>query len=301
MIRNGEVRVNSCRSTPNYKLVKNEEIRIPPLRGLEISSFECNDFNLNLDKIADSIEIICEKFGIIVVNKPDGISVHGGSGVGYGVIEAMKYLKNNPNLKLAHRLDKATSGLLLITSRRSSLIGIQNQLKQGSVKKTYIAISHHNLKVKDVPSRIEKPLLRTFDAKGERFVKIDNAGQFALTKIKIIKTINSIKFGVLSLIECYPITGRTHQIRVHLSSVGLPIVGDNKYGLNYDVEANQLLKKRMYLHSWKISFKNPELAGKLRFCASLPNSFRELVQVFPDNKNFKEDDESKRGSFFKKI
>ena len=95
MIRNGEVRVNSCRSTPNYKLVKNEEIRIPPLRGLEISSFECDDFNLTLDKIADSIEIISEKFGIMVVNKPDGISVHGGSGVGYGVIEAMKYLKQS--------------------------------------------------------------------------------------------------------------------------------------------------------------------------------------------------------------
>ncbi len=284
MIRNGEVRVNSCRSTPNYKLLMNEEIRIPPLRGLEINSYEKESSNSKLEKMVNSIEIIYEKFGIIAINKPDGISVHGGSGIGYGVIEAMKYLKKNPDLKLAHRLDKATSGVLLLTNRRSSLISIHSQLKEGSVKKTYLAICHSNKNtVKKIPLRIEKPLFRTFNEKGERFVKVDNAGQFALTKIKIIKSYNSVKYGVLNLIECQPITGRTHQIRVHLSSVGLPIVGDQKYGINSKFGELLSVKERMYLHSWKISIKNPELGEKLRLFAPIPKSFKELLPRMPDN------------------
>jgi len=241
IIRSGEVRINKSRSQPSYKLQTNDTVRIPPLRISESDTVHIA--NNKLQQLQDSI--IFHDKGLIVINKPVNIAVHGGSGINYGIIEAMrklypKYLE----LELVHRLDRDTSGLLMLTYKRSLLRYLHQQLRDGLINKHYTAL------VRGVwpnsKKQINASLLKNVLKSGERKVKVDTSGKPALTKFKVIKSFGNFA----SLIEASPITGRTHQIRVHAQYAGHPIAGDEKYG---DDDFNQHIaksgSKRLFLHA----------------------------------------------------
>ncbi len=282
MIRKGEVRVDSKRITANFKLEEGQKIRIPPVRTSEKKSYQKSS-DENLDQIASltkKIEIIDERNGLLIINKPEGIAVHGGSGNSMGVIETLRSTRENPNLQLVHRLDKETSGLLLVSSKRLALLNLHRQIREGKIKKTYIACSHGRAKV-ETKFIVEKPLMRFQNKKGERMVKIDKNGLYAITKIKCLESYNHQKFGWVSLLQCEPITGRTHQIRVHLQSLNLPIIGDKKYGF-FDEYVKYT--SRMFLHAWKLKFSELGSDLKQEYSAKFSTSF---FQTFLDFKFFK--------------
>ncbi len=278
MIRKGEVRVDSKRIDASFKLQEGQKIRIPPVRlaSREFNLPPSENSSSTMVSFQKKIEIIDEKNGLLVINKPPGIAVHGGSGKSYGLIECLRALKKQPNLQLVHRLDKETSGLLLVSCNRLALLNLHRQLREGSVKKTYLACSQGRI---DAGAQfvVQKPLLRYYNKKGERMVKIDHTGQYAVTKIKGLQTYKHKEYGWLSLLECRPLTGRTHQIRVHLQSLNLPILGDKKYGA-IDETFNQGFK-RMFLHAWKLRFCDLGVDLKLEYVAHIPASF---LKVFPD-------------------
>ena len=279
MIRKGEVRVNSKRVNACFKLQLGQKIRIPPVRIPERpfnESADTKSFDALLE-IEKKIKIIDERNGLLIVNKPEGIAVHGGSGKNFGLIESLRKIKEKPNLQLVHRLDKETSGILLITSKRAVLLNLHRQLREGGVKKTYLAFSQGKI---DSGSQmtIKKPLLRFYNKKGERMVKVDPTGQYAITLVRGLETIHHQKYGWVSLLQCEPTTGRTHQIRVHLQSSNLPIFGDKKYGTNnknsgYDFQ-------RMFLHAWKLKFCDIGSDSKLNHVADIPVSFSDFFSGF---------------------
>ena len=279
MIRKGEVRVNSGRVLVSYKLNTGDNLRIPPVRVSKTKDWGKNFDNVihQKESVYKQIKIIQENEGFFIVNKPEGIAVHGGSGQGMGVIEYLRILMNKPSLKLAHRIDKHTSGILIVAQKRNALLKIHKQLRESRVKKTYIACSFGIIKP-GVSKIIEKPLFRFYNDAGERMVRVDNQGQYALTKIKSIGVISHSDFGNISLLICEPITGRTHQIRAHLSSVGLPIVGDSKYCSKN--RNNNLIAKRMFLHAWKINFLDACSLINGNFEAEIPKSFYENFPEF---------------------
>ncbi len=259
IIRSGEVRVNKGRAQADTRLALGDVVRLPPVR---VS-----------DKIADkaahsaparSFPILYEDEYVLAIDKPAGVAVHGGSGVSFGVIEQLRRARPEAKfLELVHRLDRDTSGILLIAKRRSALVHLQAQFKNRETGKTYLAITlgawPANKKVIDLP--LHKYLVNGGEDDGERRVKVvaadDPNGMRAITLVKVVQTFTA-GAQTLSLLEVTIKTGRTHQIRVHLASQGHPIVGDEKYG---DFEVNKTLQKlgfkRMYLHAWRLEFVHP--------------------------------------------
>ena len=284
MIRKGEVRVDSKRISASFKLQEGQKIRVPPVRiSIRTSKEEFNTKNSEAFlAIEKKIEIIDEKNGLLIVNKPEGIAVHGGSGENFGLIESLRKIKKQPNLQLVHRLDKDTSGLLLISSKRAVLLHLHRQLREGRIEKTYLACSQGKI---DSGSQlvIKKPLLRFYNKKGERMVRVDPTGQYAITKVRAIESIKHEIYGWISLLQCEPVTGRTHQIRVHLQSSNLPIFGDQKYGINTkDAGHNH---QRMLLHAWKLKFCDFGDNSKLKYEAVIPATFSEFFSGFKFFKN----------------
>ena len=279
MIRKGEVRVNSKRVNAYFKLQSGQKIRVPPVRvpeqplngGINTKSFDV------LFAIEKKIKIIDERNGLLIVYKPEGIAVHGGSGKNFGLIESLRKIKKQPNLQLVHRLDKDTSGLLLITSKRPVLLNLHRQLREGGVQKTYLAFAQGKIE-RGSQLTIKKPLLRFYNKKGERMVKVDPTGQYAITRVRGLETINHKKYGWISLLQCEPITGRTHQIRVHLQSANLPIFGDQKYGTNNRNSTYDF--RRMFLHAWKLKFCDIGSDSKISHEAEIPVSFSEFFSGF---------------------
>lgn len=246
IIRNGQVRVNKKRVKPESKLVINDVVRIPPLNN--IRSERPNIFIPPKD-----FTILYEDEYYLIINKPAKIACHGGSGINYGVIEQMRHTRNNLKfLELAHRLDKDTSGILILAKKRLALVKIQELIKDRLLKKNYLALVIGTLK--ENKKNIQLPLFKYTTKDGEKRVRVDHIkGQTAETVITLVK-----KVGQFSLIKANIKTGRTHQIRVHLQSIGYPIVMDDKYG-NDDVNRDlQLLGlKRMFLHAFEIEFIHP--------------------------------------------
>ena len=252
IIRKGEVRVNQGRMKPDYRLIAGDLLRIPPVRQAEKKS--AMDFSGNLETAHSILEqILYEDEGLIVINKPAGVAVHGGSGVSFGVIEALRHVRGNvnKNLELIHRLDRDTSGCLMIAKRRSTLKAIHEMLRVGEVEKIYWALVKGDWRASSV---IDAPLKKNLLSSGERMVKVVADGQPSLTEFRVLNC-----YSKMTLIEAKPKTGRTHQIRVHTAHAGHPIIGDPKYGDNaFNREMKATGFKRLFLHARQIVLKLPE-------------------------------------------
>jgi len=266
VLRSGEVRVNSGRIKPDYRLRVGDKVRLPPVR-----------ISASVSRPAAkprSFPIAFEDPALLVIDKPSGVAVHGGSGVSFGVIESLRAARPEAKmLELAHRLDRDTSGLLLLAKKRSALVELHRMLRDGEVEKVYLAV------VKGAPPKkpfeIRESLHKHVTASGERRVSVNEDGQPAVTRVQLVE-----KSRDFSIVRLRLMTGKTHQIRVHLAHAGFPVLGDDKYG---DFELNRALArqgvKRLLLHAQRLAFKHP-LDGKpialesalpeemLRFCQS---------------------------------
>lgn len=269
-LRQGEVRVNKRRIKPDYKLQKGDQIRIPPFRvALPESSIKTPG-----SKFLERIEkcIILENNDFIVLNKPAGIAVHGGSGISFGIIETLRSSRPSAKfLELVHRLDRDTSGCLLIAKKSSVLKEVHALLVERKVNKTYLllvaGVCHFEHKTVDLP--LQKNILKS----GERIVVTDTNGKSAKTIFRRV-----MQIGEMTLLQAKPITGRTHQIRVHAVSIGHPILGDEKY---YNDQSHQLAKEvginQLCLHSASLDFYLPSKGEKLSICAVLNEKWRNLI------------------------
>jgi 23S rRNA pseudouridine955/2504/2580 synthase len=278
IIRSGEVRVNKARAAADTRLQAGDVLRLPPVRVSERAADKAEA----MAQAAPPREfpVLYEDEHLIAINKPAGVAVHGGSGVSFGVIEQLRMARPQARfLELVHRLDRDTSGILLIAKKRSALRHLQDQFRERETGKTYLALVRGdwpaNKKVIDAP--LHKYLL---DAKegspgaGERRVRVvskdDPDGMRAITLVKVSRQLE-IAAERHTLLEVTIKTGRTHQIRVHLASQGHPIAGDDKYG---DFDANKALAraglKRMFLHAWRLEFGHPATSERLTLVAELP-------------------------------
>ena len=265
IIRKGEIRINSKRKKPSYKLAIGDEVRVPPIKT---SSKENQFVPTNL--IALIKDAIVEEYDdYIALNKPEGIASHGGSGISIGVIETIRnFGKSYRDAKLVHRLDKDTSGCQVIAKNNKFLRNCNKLISERKVKKTYQAIVHGNWIHKDgiYEINIEKNML----IGKERMVRISDGGKIAKTFFKVIESSKHF-----SLIQCELITGRTHQLRVHLSELGFPIVGDKKYGIKenkFPISSGH--KKRMYLHANSFISKDLNIHIKVK----PPKEFKKILK-----------------------
>jgi len=262
ILRSGEVRVNKGRIDQLYRLVAGDTVRIPPIRIAEKSA----------EHAAPGAEfaVVYEDAHLLVIDKPCGVAVHGGSGVSYGVIEQLRAARPQAKfLELVHRLDRETSGLLLIGKKRSALTHLHDQMREGTTDKRYYAAVKGDWVNKR--QHIRLPLHKYTSAEGEKRVLVQAGGQEAHTIFSLLK-----KWHNFALLEAELKTGRTHQIRVHLASSGFPILGDEKYG---DFAFNKQLHKatdsrgalkRMFLHAHQITFTHPDSGERMTLRAPMP-------------------------------
>ena len=270
IIRKGEVRLNKGRVKADSRLSKGDTLRVPPVRLPEQG--EVPDVSPALAELL-SDSILYEDEGLLAVNKPHGLAVHGGSGVSLGMIEALRKLRPQHSfLELVHRLDRDTSGVILVAKKRSVLTALQQMLvnKQG-IRKQYLALVHGqwDANVQDV----KLPLLRTERQSGERIVVVSEEGKSAHTRTRLLSS--GRKY---SLVAAEPVTGRTHQIRVHCLSQGHIIAGDQKYSDKVLAEMDKAQGiQRLCLHAWQLNFRHPMTGEQLHLVAP-PDD--ELTGVF---------------------
>jgi 23S rRNA pseudouridine955/2504/2580 synthase len=274
IVRKGEVRVNKGRVDIKYRLASGDIIRIPPIRVAERTEESYIPQGL---QTALQEGILYEDDGFIILNKPAGFAVHGGSGVSSGIIEGLRLIRPEARfLELVHRLDKDTSGCLLIAKKRSALLLLQELFRNSQIQKTYQALLAGRWERKKLI--VTAPLLKNISKGGERIVVISQAGKEAETLFKRLEL-----FQNSTLVEASPKTGRTHQIRVHAASLGHPIVGDERYGVD---EVNKLFKnkgyKRMFLHAETLTFLHPVTEAPMRITAPLP---KQLIQLLNNEKS----------------
>lgn len=268
LLRKGEVRVNKGRVKPNHRLASGDVVRIPPIRtgGGEGGAKPA-------DKVLARVErsIIYEDKGFVILNKPSGLAVHGGSGLSYGLIEALRALRPEaPYLELAHRLDRETSGCLVIAKKRSALRAFQELLRGDGVDKRYLCLVRGCWQ--GGPRKVDAPLRKNTLRSGERLVKVADDGKASLTVLKPVSI-----YGNSTLLEAKLVTGRTHQVRVHTAWCGHPIAGDEKYG---DEGFNRAMRerglRRLFLHAASLSFTLP--SGQEVFVqAPLDDELRDLL------------------------
>ncbi|MFC4699482.1 23S rRNA pseudouridine(955/2504/2580) synthase RluC [Glaciecola siphonariae] len=268
ILRKGEVRVNKKRIKPEYKLQTGDEIRLPPIR---LDAPEPSV--IKVERVAylqDAILYEDERF--IVLNKPSGIAVHGGSGLQFGVIEGLRVLRPDaPFLELVHRLDRETSGCLLIAKKRSALRHLHEQLRNNQVDKIYHALVAGAWPEKR--HKVKAPLHKNTLQSGERMVQVSDMGKPSETKFRILQS-----FPHSTLVEAKPITGRTHQIRVHCLHAGHPIACDNKYGdAEFDKHIKTLGGSRLFLHAAQIRFIHPRTDEQVSFRAPYDSKLSKLM------------------------
>jgi 23S rRNA pseudouridine955/2504/2580 synthase len=276
IIRSGEVRVNKGRAHADTRVQCGDLIRVPPIRLSERAEQKQNQPAAP----AREFPVLFEDAALMAMDKPAGVAVHGGSGVSFGVIEQLRQARPQaPLLELVHRLDRETSGILLVAKKKSALKALQDQFRERETGKTYLALVKGqwptNKKV------IDQPLHKYLLPDGERRVRVttpdDPDGMRSITLVKVLGQVRppaswpDVAGQSFSLLAVTIKTGRTHQIRVHLASAGHPIVGDDKYG---DFELNRLLQrhglKRMFLHAWQLSVTHPVHNTPLQLKADLP-------------------------------
>ena len=284
IIRSGEVRINRGRVSADTRLERGDVVRLPPVRVSEKPA----------EKEAASVParefpVLFEDEWVLAIDKPAGVAVHGGSGVNFGVIEQLRRARPQAKfLELVHRLDRETSGILLLAKKRAALTRLQDQFRERETGKTYLALAlgHWPARLKVLDAPLHKYLLPD----GERRVKVvgkdDPDGMRSVTLVKVRQRIPaalSEQVTELSLLEVTIKTGRTHQIRVHLASSGHPIAGDDKYG---QFDTNRLLQghqlRRMFLHAWRLQFNHPQTGERLELQCPLPP---ELARMVPADAN----------------
>jgi len=267
ILRSGEVRVNSKRIDATYRLLEGDKVRIPPIR---IAAAPAGGRPAR----PAEFPIIFEDASLIAIDKPSGTAVHGGSGVSYGVIESLRAARPEARfLELVHRLDRETSGLLLIAKKRSALTGLHSQMREGTTYKRYLALVKGAWK--DRERIVDLPLRKYVLQSGERRVSVDRTeGKASRTDFRLEKS-----YGEMTLLSAVLHTGRTHQIRVHLAHIGFPIAGDDKYG---DFEFNKRLAKvglkRMFLHATEMRVAHPATGDTLIVEAPLPDELRSFLK-----------------------
>lgn len=270
ILRSGEVRVNSGRVDATYRLQLGDSVRIPPIRVAE-------RVESAIDEVAKQrveLPIIYEDEAMLVIDKPEGIAVHGGSGVSFGVIEALRRQRPLAKfLELAHRLDRETSGVLLVGKKRLALSALHDMFREhgaGADKRYLVLVKGRWM---NQTQHVRLPLHKYLTEGGERRVSVDAEGKPSHTVFRLLA-----RWSGMSLLEAQLKTGRTHQIRVHLAHLGFPILGDEKYGdfaLNRDLKRDGL--KRMALHAWNIAFRHPLSAVPLSCRAPLPAGIADYI------------------------
>ena len=268
-IRKGEVRVNKGRIKQIYRLQAGDSVRVPPLRtsNKETPSTLSDSLRQRL-----TAAILLEDDDLLVINKPAGLAVHAGSNIKQGVIEAFRILRADlPYLELVHRLDRDTSGCLLLAKNRSALLNLQQQLLAHDMDKRYLALLKGGWQNKD--RLVDQPLKKNNLSSGERMVQVDADGKQAKTLF-----IARRRFPLAQLTEVVLYTGRTHQIRVHSAHMGHPIAGDDKYGQR---DFNKIMRKiglrRMFLHAWQLGISHPTNGKELLLEAPLPESLKMII------------------------
>jgi 23S rRNA pseudouridine955/2504/2580 synthase len=261
VLRSGQVRVNKGRIDQTYRLQKDDIVRIPPLRMAEPAKRHVP---------GAEFAILLEDAHLLIIDKPAGVAVHGGSGVSFGVIEQLRAARPDAKfLELVHRLDRDTSGILLLAKKRSALTHLHAQMRDGETDKRYLTLIHGDWK--NQKQHVRLPLFKYSTAEGERRVRVQENGLVSHTVFNRLAG-----YGEFTLLEAELKTGRTHQIRVHLASSGFAIVGDDKYG---DFGLNRALQKpdgmriafkRMFLHAHQITFTHPESGKSVTLNAPLP-------------------------------
>jgi 23S rRNA pseudouridine955/2504/2580 synthase len=275
LLRRGEVRVNSGRVKAAYRLQAGDRLRIAPVRR-EVREAAVGPAGLGWLEA----RILFEDESLLVLDKPAGMAVHGGSGQSYGLIEALRALRPRADLELVHRLDRETSGCLLVSKRRSLLRALHEMLREGRVQKRYVALVEGPWRggSRTVEAALQKNVLRS----GERVVRTSPEGKTARSVFYPVRRVRRATLMHVALL-----TGRTHQIRVHASHIGHPVAGDDKYGsapFNAALKAHGL--KRLFLHADRVAFRRPDVGESVEFCTPLPEDLgRVLVALDPDAGN----------------
>lgn len=270
ILRSGEVRVNSGRVDATYRLRAGDKLRIPPIRIAERPQNEVDE----AAKQRVDLPVIYEDDALLVIDKPEGIAVHGGSGVSFGVIEALRRQRPLAKfLELAHRLDRETSGILLVGKKRLALTALHDMFREhgaGADKRYLVLVKGRWM---NNTQHVKLPLFKYLTESGERRVSVNAEGKPSHTVFRLLA-----RWPEMSLLEAQLKTGRTHQIRVHLSHLGFPILGDEKYG---DFTLNKNLKrdglKRMALHAWRMAFRHPLTATPMECVAALPDGIKSYI------------------------
>jgi 23S rRNA pseudouridine955/2504/2580 synthase len=273
VLRSGQVRVNKGRIDQTYRLIEGDIVRVPPMRLPERAETHVP---------GAEFKILLEDSHLLVIDKPAGVAVHGGSGVSYGVIEQLRASRPDAKfLELVHRLDRETSGILMLAKKRSALVNLHEQIRSGLLDKRYLTLVQGEWK--NSRQHVKLPLFKYTTADGERRVRVQaEGGQASHTIFNLLR-----KYGEFVLLEAELKTGRTHQIRVHLSASGYPIVGDDKYGdfaLNrrmQKVEGTRLACKRMFLHAYQLTFAHPENDQSVTLKAPLPKDCERFLASLP--------------------
>ena len=300
IIRSGEVRINKGRAQADTRVEDGDVVRLPPVRTSERANQKAVAIQAAQEIVrhgamstvggyapAAEFPILFEDDFVLAIDKPAGVAVHGGSGVSFGVIEQLRMARPESDfLELVHRLDRETSGILLIAKRRMALKLLQEQFRERETDKVYLAL------VKGVwPANqrvIDKALHKYEAPNGERRVKVvANDHPDGLRSVTLVKVKNLVANGAYTLLEVTIKTGRTHQIRVHLADAGHPIAGDDKYGdfdLNRTLQksnVNTLSLKRMFLHAWSLKFNHPKLRKVVHLTAELPPELQQFLPTSP--------------------
>jgi len=280
ILRSGEVRVNSRRVDATYRLCAGDNVRIPPIRIAERPKSEVDE----AAKQRVDLPILFEDEAMLVIDKPEGIAVHGGSGVSFGVIEALRRQRPQAKfLELAHRLDRETSGILLVGKKRLALTALHDMFREhgaGADKRYLVLVKGRWM---NNTQHVKLPLLKYLTESGERRVSVDVQGKASHTVFRLLA-----RWPEMSLLEAQLKTGRTHQIRVHLAHLGFPILGDEKYGdfsLNKDLKRDGL--KRMALHAWRMAFRHPLTSSPMECVSPLPDGIGNYIAAI-DGKHKRE-------------
>jgi 23S rRNA pseudouridine955/2504/2580 synthase len=271
IVRSGEVRVNSGRVTPQYRLVDGDIVRVPPIRIAATRPVTAP---------GREFEVAFEDDSLLVIDKPAGTAVHGGSGVSFGVIEQLRQARPQARfLELAHRLDRETSGLLVLAKKRAALTRMHDRFREGGISKRYLALVKGRWR--NALQHVRLPLFKEADGDGGRRVTVSPDGKDAHSIVRLVA-----RWENFSLVEVELKTGRTHQIRVHLAHLGFPLAGDDRYGdfaLNRELQKAGL--KRMFLHAAHLRFAHPLSDACVELSAPLPPELRQFLARLEQHEN----------------